>query len=71
MSKIIKSSGSILFETDSGYESEESWPAQEDTSSLIGMLDELGRILAINGEADLARSTLEQAIARTQADLAA
>jgi histidinol phosphatase-like PHP family hydrolase len=71
MSKIIKSSGSIEFETDSGYESTESWPSMDGNKVLIQMIDELGRVLTINGDADLARSTLEEAINRTQADLAA
>jgi hypothetical protein len=69
MSKIIKSSGNIEFETDSGYESQESWPATDGHGVLLQMIDELGRILTINGEADIARSTLEEAIKRTQQDL--
>lgn len=69
MSKIIKSSGSIEFETDSGYQSQESWPPVEGSGGLLQMIDELGRILTINGESDIARSTLEDAIKRTQQDL--
>lgn len=71
MSKIIKSSGGIAFVTDSGYDSQEDWPSQDGTVVLLQMLDELGRIFAINGDADLARSTLEEAIKRTQSDLTA
>jgi hypothetical protein len=71
MRKIIKSSGHIQFETDSGYESEDMWPSKDGNSALVGMLDEIGRILTINGDADLARTTLETAIQRTQADLTA
>lgn len=70
MSTIIKSSGGIQFETDSGYESRDDWPPMNGNTALVAMLDELGRIMTINGEADLARSTLEEAIKRTQADLA-
>lgn len=71
MSKIISASGSIEFETDSGYSSQDGWPSMEGSKVLLQMIDELGRILAINGEADLARSALEEAIVRTQKDLAA
>jgi hypothetical protein len=71
MSKILKSSGSIEFETETGYESQESWPPVDGSGGLLQMIDELGRILTINGDADVARSALEEAIKRTQQDLAA
>lgn len=68
MSTIIKSSGGIAFITDSGYDSQEDWPLQDGNVVLLQMLDELGRIFTINGDADLARRTLEEAIQRTQGD---
>jgi hypothetical protein len=66
MSKIIKASGGIAYETDSGYESQEDWPPQAGNLALIKILDEIARILTINGDETLARITLEEAIARTQ-----
>jgi hypothetical protein len=66
MSKIIKASGGIAYETDSGYESQEDWPPQAGNLALIEILDEIARILTINGDEALARTTLEDAITRTQ-----
>jgi hypothetical protein len=71
MSKIIESSGRISFETDSGYSSQEDWPPMPGAEGLLVVIDEIGRVLTINGDADKARETLEAAIKRTLADLAA
>jgi hypothetical protein len=70
MSKIIQCSARIAFETDSGYSSQDDFPPTDGSKSLFDVLDEIGRILTINGEADAARLALSEAIERTQKDLA-
>ena len=70
MNKITESWGGLAFITDSGYDSQQDWPRQPGNIAFLEILDELGRVLTINGEADLARTTLEEAIKRTEASLA-
>jgi hypothetical protein len=71
MSTIIKSSGGIAYETDTGYESQEDWPDMHGTDGLFEMLDEITRILTINGDADRVRRFVDATIQRTQQALAA
>lgn len=71
MSNITQSSARIEFETSTGYSSIDDFPPVTGNKSLLDALDEIGRILTIDGHADTARATLEAAIMRTAKDLAA
>lgn len=70
-SKITQSSVRVEFETSTGYSSIDDFPPTPGSKSLLDALDEIGRILTINGDADIARAALEAAIMRTALAIAA
>ncbi|MBN3757163.1 hypothetical protein G3N95_29770 [Paraburkholderia sp. Tr-20389] len=69
MSQIIKSTTKVYFKTDRGYESDGGSTNQDGIGALLWALDEIGRVMTIDGQEDAARDALEAAIRRTEADL--
>lgn len=69
MSKIKKSGVEITFETTTGYSSREGRRSPSDAGALLWALDEIGRVMTIDGRADAARQALDEAIKRTEADI--
>ena len=70
MSEIIKSTTKVYFKTGRGYASDGGSTNQDGVGALLWALDEIGRVMTIDGQANAARDALETAIRRTEADLA-
>ncbi len=69
MNRIKKASATINFETESGYKSRAGSQNQPGIDALLWAVDEIGRIMTIDGSAARAREVLDAAINRTQTDL--
>lgn len=69
MSEIKKASCSVSFVTVNGYESRAGSQNKPGVTALLWALDEIGRVMTVDGQTDAAREALEAAIQRTQSDL--
>ena len=69
MSEIKKASCSVSFVTVDGYESRAGSQNKPGVTALLWALDEIGRVMTVDGQTDAAREALEAAIQRTQSDL--
>lgn len=69
MSKIKKASCTVAFETANGYESRAGSQNKPGATALLWALDEIGRVMTVDGQSDAARAALEAAISRTESDL--
>jgi hypothetical protein len=69
MSLIIKASTMVSITTASGHEARAGSNNKRGVTALLWALDELGRVMTIDGRAEEAREALNRAIERTQRDL--
>jgi hypothetical protein len=69
LNRITKASTMVSIETSNGFASRAGSNNKRGVTALLWALDELGRVMTIDGRADEARATLDKAIERTQRDL--